>query len=176
MDYDKEYSVQSSIRKDGLTLSINGKKPLDKKSEGFLSSKKLWAIGQIIFSVPNKLNGERLLNNSSPQPRKRMRQSLWRSIQDKSETKTQRKKPRMLVFIKKRDITSAANKNISNVTVLTGQRGLISPHLILLKHILPTLFFRHKKPRKKRTLTLKNSHDLCCLWTMLKGTNSLTSS
>jgi hypothetical protein len=68
--------MQSSIKKDGLTLSINGKKLLDKKSKGFLSSKKLWAIGQTIFSVPNKPNGEQPLNNSSPQTRKRMRQSL----------------------------------------------------------------------------------------------------
>jgi hypothetical protein len=76
MDYDKECSMQSSIKKDGLTPLINGKKPLDKKSEGFPSSKKPWAIGQTIFSVPNKPNSEQLLNNSSPQPRKRMRQSL----------------------------------------------------------------------------------------------------
>jgi hypothetical protein len=58
--------VQSLIRKDGLTPSINGKKLLDEKSKGFLSLKKYWVIGQIIFSVPNKLNGEQLLNNSSP--------------------------------------------------------------------------------------------------------------
>jgi hypothetical protein len=127
MDYDKECSMQSSIKKDGLILSINEKKPLDEKSKGSLSSKKPWVIGQIIFSIPNKPNGEQLLNNSSPQLRKRMRQSLWRSMQDKSKTKTRRKKLKMLVFIKKGDVTSAANKDTSNVTVPTGQRGPINP-------------------------------------------------
>jgi hypothetical protein len=166
--------VQSSIKKDGLTPSINGKKLLDEKSRGFLSSKKPWAIGQTIFSVPNKPNGEQLLNNSSPQPRRRMRQSLWRSMQDKSEIKTQRKKLRMLVFIKKGDVTSAANKDTSNVTVLTGQRGPINPHLTLLKHALPTLFPWYKKSKKKRTPTLKNLHDQCHLWTMPRRMNSLT--
>jgi hypothetical protein len=175
MDYNKECSVQSSIKKDGLTPLINGKKPLDEKFEGFLSSKKPWAIGQTIFSVPNKPNGEQPLNNSSPQPRKRMRQSLWRLMQDKSETKTQRKKPRMLVFIKKGDVISVANKDTSNETVPTGRRGLINPHLTLLKHTLPTLFPWYEKPKKKRTPTLKNLHDLCYLWTMPKRTNSLTS-
>jgi hypothetical protein len=47
----------------------------------------------------------------------------------------------MLVFVKKGDVTSVANKDTSNVTVPTGQRGPINPHLILLKHALPTLFF-----------------------------------
>jgi hypothetical protein len=82
-------------------------------------------------------------------------------MQDKSETKTRRKKLRMLVFVKKGDVTSAANKDTSNVTVPTGQRGLINPHLTLLKHALPTLYTQYKKPKKKRTLTLKNLHDLC---------------
>jgi hypothetical protein len=91
-----------------------------------------------------------------------MKQSLWRSMQGKSETKTQRKKPRMPIFIKKRDVTSVVNKGTSNVTVLTGQRGPINPHLTLLKHVLLTLFLQNKKPKKKRTPTLKNSYNLCC--------------
>jgi hypothetical protein len=96
-------------------------------------------------------------------------------MQDKSETKTQRKKPRMLAFVKKGDVTSAANKDTSNVTVPISQRGLINPHLTLLKHALPTLFPWYKKPKKKRTPTLKNLHDLCLLWTMPRRMNSLTS-
>jgi hypothetical protein len=97
-------------------------------------------------------------------------------MQDKSETKTQRKKLRMLIFIKKGDVTSAANKNTSNVTVPIGRRGPINPHLTLLKHALPTLFPQYKKPKKKRTPTLKNLHNLCHLWTMPRRMNSLTSS
>jgi hypothetical protein len=48
----------SSIKKDGPILSINGKKPPDKKSEGFQSLKKPWVIGQATLSVPNKPNGK----------------------------------------------------------------------------------------------------------------------
>jgi hypothetical protein len=96
-------------------------------------------------------------------------------MQDKSKTKTRRKKPRMLVFVKKGDVTSAANKDTSNVTVLIGQGGPINPHLTLPKHTLPTLFHWYKKPKKKRTPTLKNLHDLCHLWMMPRKTNSLTS-
>jgi hypothetical protein len=166
--------MQSSIKKDGLIPSINGKKLLDEKSGGFLSSKKPWVIGQTIFLVPNKPNGKQPLNNSSPQLRRRIRQSLWRSMQDKSEIKTQRKKLRMLIFIKKGDVTSVANKDTSNVIVPTGQRGLINLHLTLLKHALPTLFLRYKKLKKKRTPTLRNLHDLCHLWMMPRRTNSLT--
>jgi hypothetical protein len=96
-------------------------------------------------------------------------------MQDKSETKIQRKKLRMLAFVKKGDVTSAANKDTSNITVPIGQRDLINPHLTLLKHALPTLFPQYKKPKKKRTPTLKNLHNLCHLWMMPRKMNSLTS-
>jgi hypothetical protein len=81
----------------------------------------------------------------------------------------------MLVFVKKGDVTSAASKDTSNVTVPSGQKDLINPHLTLPKHALPTLFHWYKKPKKKRTPNLKNLHDLCHLWMMPKRMNSLTS-
>jgi hypothetical protein len=96
-------------------------------------------------------------------------------MQDKSETKIQRKKPRMLISVKKGDVTSVANKDTSNVTVLIGRRGPINPHLTLPKHALPTLFHQYKKPKKNRTPTLRNLHDLCHLWMMPRRMNSLTS-
>jgi hypothetical protein len=63
MDFDREYSKPSSIKKHGPLPLTNGKKLLDEKSEGSQSLKKQWATEQATSSVPNKPNGERLLNN-----------------------------------------------------------------------------------------------------------------
>jgi hypothetical protein len=83
MDFDREYSEPSSIKKHGLLPLTNGKKPLDEKSEGSRSLKKQWAIEQITSLVPNKPNGERPLNNLNLRPKKRMKQFQWRLMQDR---------------------------------------------------------------------------------------------
>jgi hypothetical protein len=55
----------------------------------------------------------------------------------------------MLVFVKKGDVTSVANKDTSNVTVLTGQRGLINPHLTLLSTLYQHSSFGTRNQRRK---------------------------